>query len=232
MCSNGVAQAVVERYHTGAVIIGISAGAIQLGAMGHAVSGECFPTFNLVPYVIGTREEDHWPVTSTILKGIQKKSQVKEALVIPARGGVMYFASGYYEAMHVPFKKLSLTSTGRVRHHSLIPQDNIFKHPEVLIQSDEIMQPIYNKVADILTNAKNVVCIVGHGCSLESGNTSCFSSTDPPGVPNFQGSDPEYQRDDKQATGWAKYDPQCMPHVICVSHCRLSQHGRISSTQH
>ena len=61
--STGLAQSIVKRHEEGAVLIGVSAGAVQLGMMGWAdeVQGstDFFYTLRLVPFIISAHDEGH-----------------------------------------------------------------------------------------------------------------------------------------------------------------------------
>ena len=54
--NNGLSDHIVRRYFEGALLIGISAGAVQLGLCGLAADGSLIETFKLVPYIIGAHE--------------------------------------------------------------------------------------------------------------------------------------------------------------------------------
>jgi peptidase E len=77
---NGLIGRIVERYYNGAILIGVSAGAVQLGLRGWPDSGtpheEIFHTFQLVPVVIDVHDEPEW----------SRLKQVVEKVGHPARG--------------------------------------------------------------------------------------------------------------------------------------------------
>src|SRR6185369_1048803 len=57
----GLAELIRKRYYEGAVLIGISAGAVQLGLCGVVQDGpfnKLVGTFGLVPFIIGAQEEN------------------------------------------------------------------------------------------------------------------------------------------------------------------------------
>lgn len=98
---NGLDRLVVERYAAGATLIGISAGAVQLG-VGAMCTRErgLMPTFGLVPYLIGVHEErGAW---SHLWESVQARRGEVEGLGIPAGGGVRYHADGSLEALRLP----------------------------------------------------------------------------------------------------------------------------------
>ena len=62
---NGLRQKVIERYYAGAVLMGVSAGAVQLGLYGFHQDEESgklkvFETFKLVPALIDVHDEPDW----------------------------------------------------------------------------------------------------------------------------------------------------------------------------
>jgi peptidase E len=88
---NGLKQKVVERYYGGAVLIGVSAGAVQLGTYGHDWDEETdkvkvFECFKLVPAVIDVHQEPDWPRMERYLL---KAGEEARGLGIPSGGGAI-----------------------------------------------------------------------------------------------------------------------------------------------
>lgn len=88
---NGLKQKVVERYYGGAVLMGVSAGAVQLGTYGHAWDEETdrvkvFECFKLVPAVIDVHQEPDWPRMERYLI---KAGEEARGLGIPSGGGAV-----------------------------------------------------------------------------------------------------------------------------------------------
>lgn len=68
---SGVDQAVERRYHAGAVLIGVSAGAVQLGTAGwpEGRPDAAFPTFGLAPFVVDAHAEDEdWASLNAVVR--------------------------------------------------------------------------------------------------------------------------------------------------------------------
>jgi cyanophycinase len=102
---NGLSQYIVRRYLEGATLIGVSAGAVQLGLCGFAADGSVIETFKLVPFVIGAHEEsDNWKTTTELLR----RSGSSTALGLPAGGGAVYHPDHTVEPLRRPLVKLSL----------------------------------------------------------------------------------------------------------------------------
>src|SRR5687768_2655870 len=66
---NGLNNHLVRRYFEGASLIGVSAGAVQLGLCGLAADGSPIETSKLVPFIIGAHEEsNNWKTTTELLR--------------------------------------------------------------------------------------------------------------------------------------------------------------------
>jgi cyanophycinase-like exopeptidase len=103
--NNGLSEHVVRRYFEGACLIGVSAGAVQLGLCGLAADGSLIETFKLVPFVIGAHEEsDNWKTTRELLR----LSGAETAIGLPTGGGAIYHPDQTVEALRHPLVKLSL----------------------------------------------------------------------------------------------------------------------------
>lgn len=86
--TNGLNNHIVRRYFEGATLIGISAGAVQLGLCGLAADGSLFETFKLVPFIIGAHEEsNNWKTTTDLLRLSPTNTR---AIGLPTGGGAIY----------------------------------------------------------------------------------------------------------------------------------------------
>ncbi len=101
--NHGVTELIQRRYREGALLMGISAGAILLGALGWegerpTVEG-LFPALGLVPMVISVHEDPGWPLLRIALShgGIGN-----QGVGIPMGGGLFYHASRHVEPIHRP----------------------------------------------------------------------------------------------------------------------------------
>jgi hypothetical protein len=118
----GMREFVVRRYYEGAVLVGISAGATQLGlcwpTAGSGVSsGGLLDTFKLVPFVIDAHDEGRqWGR----LRGALRLSRgTVMGIGIPAGGGMIYYPGGGVEAVRHPLHELSFE--GRAIRESSLP---------------------------------------------------------------------------------------------------------------
>ena len=104
--NNGLSEHIVRRYSEGALLIGISAGAVQLGLGGLAADGSLIETFKLVPYIIGAHEEsDNWKTTTALLR---LAGSGKTGIGLPFGGGAIYHPDQTVEALRKPLVRLSL----------------------------------------------------------------------------------------------------------------------------
>ena len=104
--NNGLSEHIIRRYYEGASLIGVSAGAVQLGLCGLAADGSLIETFKLVPFIIGAHEEsDNWKTMRELLR---LSGPGKAAIGLPAGGGAIYHADHTVEALRHPLVKLSL----------------------------------------------------------------------------------------------------------------------------
>jgi len=86
--TNGLDNHIVRRYSEGATLIGISAGAVQLGLCGLAADGSLIETFKLVPFIIGAHEEsDNWKTTRDLLRLSANNTR---GIGLPTGGGAIY----------------------------------------------------------------------------------------------------------------------------------------------
>lgn len=106
---SGLKQIIISRYHKGVILIGISAGAVQLGMFGCAESDtQCenlFPTFGLVPFVISAHDEkDNWSGLKKMLSRVERKIN---GIGIPTGGGMVYHPDCSVEPIRYPLYRLT-----------------------------------------------------------------------------------------------------------------------------
>jgi hypothetical protein len=118
----GLAEAVLERYGSGSVVIGISAGAVQLGRYGWEAGAGApdglFATFGLVPYVIGVREEgERWRALTRVVRRLGGSAI---GIGIASDGGVVWHPEGRIEPIRVAAEEVRLED-GRTVTRRLLP---------------------------------------------------------------------------------------------------------------
>ncbi len=125
---NGLRQKIVERYYGGALLIGISAGAVQLGLQGfkEPTGGngappetESFETFKLIPLVIDVHQEPDWP---RLYAAMPKVGDLIQGLGIPSGGGAVVYPDMTLEPIRRPLVELSVKGEA-VRQNLIFPPD-------------------------------------------------------------------------------------------------------------
>jgi cyanophycinase len=107
---NGLKELIVRRYFEGALLMGVSAGAVQLGSIGWP-EGDPSPenlidTFKLVPFIIGAHEEkSDW---EQLRKAIQILDTYISGIGIQTGGGMIYHADHSIEPIRYPLHEFSL----------------------------------------------------------------------------------------------------------------------------
>jgi peptidase E len=113
----GLKEAIISRYYAGALLIGVSAGAVQLGLKGWNEDEKIFDTFRLVPFVIDVHDEPNWVRLSQI---VPKAGEHARGFGIPSGGGAIYHADYSVEPVRHALVEMSLTEEG-VRQALLFP---------------------------------------------------------------------------------------------------------------
>lgn len=108
--ANGVRDAVAERYYQGAVLCGVSAGAVQLG-LGAIVAGESGPPtvlsmFRFVPCVIDVHDEEaRW---KNLERTVSAVAPTVKGIGIPRGGGMVFHSEdNSIQPIRRPLQELS-----------------------------------------------------------------------------------------------------------------------------
>lgn len=117
MNENGIREKLVDRYHDGAVLLGVSAGAVQLGTKGWVETGdgpgnyEVFTTLQLVPFVIDVHDEEEgqW---ERLYNSVQDGEEHCRGFGIPTGGGAVFHPDWSMEAIRHPLAEFSLFPEG------------------------------------------------------------------------------------------------------------------------
>jgi peptidase E len=101
---NGVESLLRERYQKGAILMGISAGAMQLGARAwseHPPPGELslFPVLGLAPFVVGVHEAPEW---KELKRAMRAAGPGARGIGIPLGGGALVHPDGTLEPVRHP----------------------------------------------------------------------------------------------------------------------------------
>lgn len=116
---SGLADLVAERYHAGAVLVGVSAGAVQLGLLGWSTAApdETFDTFRLVPFVVDVHGDPEWRSLRCI---VQRLGAEFRAIGLPAGSGAVFHPDRSLEPVRRPLIELSPLDNG-LREALLFP---------------------------------------------------------------------------------------------------------------
>ena len=108
----GIGDFVLRRYSAGAVLVGVSAGAVQLGLYGLIEAEDSFnvliDTFKLVPFMVGAHEEKQdW---AGLRRAVELLDGSAIGIGIPAGGGLVYHPDRSIEAIRHPVFEISMSS--------------------------------------------------------------------------------------------------------------------------
>lgn len=114
----GLRDAVSQRYYGGSLLIGVSAGAVQLGLKGWNEDEKIFDTFRLVPFVIDVHDEPSWFRLSQV---VPRAGEHARGFGIPTGGGALYHPDHSVEPVRHTLVEMSRTEEGGVRQALLLP---------------------------------------------------------------------------------------------------------------
>ena len=104
---NGLKELLIQRYHEGVLLVGTSAGAVQLGMLG------------LVPYVISAHDErDSW---ADLKETIRRSEKPVRGIGIPTGAGMVYHADRTIEAIRYPLHQFSIDD-GVISEKIIVPK--------------------------------------------------------------------------------------------------------------
>jgi hypothetical protein len=106
----GLDQKLIERYYGGALLIGVSAGAVQLGLKGWDEAGtRSIDMLRIVPFVVDAHDEPGWTL---LLRAVPKAGEHSRGLGVPSGGGALYHPDYSIEPLRHPVVEVSQTETG------------------------------------------------------------------------------------------------------------------------
>ena len=121
--TTGMKHEILARYAQGAILVGVSAGAVQLGRRAIAETEdssalELFDVFNLVPAIIDVHDEHReWARLSRTVHTLEGELS---GLGIPTGGGLMVHPDGTFEALRRPVDEFSWDGS-QIKHSILLP---------------------------------------------------------------------------------------------------------------
>jgi cyanophycinase-like exopeptidase len=119
----GMKELILERYAQGATLVGVSAGAVQLGRQTvfnteESASLQLIDVFNLVPAIIDVHDEQReWARLSRTIHMLEGKVS---GIGIPTGGGIVAHPDGTLEALRRPADEFSWNGT-RVKQSIVLP---------------------------------------------------------------------------------------------------------------
>lgn len=116
---SGLRQKVIERYYAGALLVGVSAGAVQLGLSGVAPDGEAFETFKLAPFLVDVHDEPEWGRLRAAVRSLGPSAR---GLGIPLGGGALLHPDLSIEPIRHALTEMTLREDG-VESALLLPPD-------------------------------------------------------------------------------------------------------------
>ncbi len=125
--NNGLHEIILEQYYNGAIIIGVSAGAVQLGLKGWRVSKEnnfyLIETIKIIPYVIDVHDEGDW---SRLNQAVAESEKYTKGFGIPAGGGAIFHPDWSIEAVRHSLTEFSYLDEG-IKQSIILPPDSNFE---------------------------------------------------------------------------------------------------------
>lgn len=107
--ANGLDKKIIERYTQAAILIGVSAGAVQLAQQGWYESANFrtlwFPTFQLVPLLIDVHDEPSW---ERLQRKLLKEGKYAKGIGISKGSGAIYHPDGAIEAIQHSLVEFSI----------------------------------------------------------------------------------------------------------------------------
>ncbi len=106
----GLDQKLIERYYGGALLVGISAGAVQLGLKGWDEAGERISDMlRVVPFVVDVHDEPGW---GHLLQAVPRAGEHARGIGIPSGGGALYHPDYSVEPVRHPLVEVSQAENG------------------------------------------------------------------------------------------------------------------------
>lgn len=114
---SGMHNVIVNQYYNGTALIGISAGAIQLGMMAEA-QGTSFNLLQLIPLLVSVHDEENdW---SYLNKLMLKHETYATGIGIPLGGGMIYHPDNTIEALAKPLVEVKKIQN-ELKHTLIMP---------------------------------------------------------------------------------------------------------------
>lgn len=128
---NGLYQIIMQAYYQGAVLIGVSAGSVQLGLKGWQDGGTAditfFDTFQLIPYLIDVHDEPQW---SRLRHVVTQQGEMIRGLGIPSGGGAVLYPDWSIEPIRHPLTEMTVNDN-TLHQALLLPSHPDHQHDDM-----------------------------------------------------------------------------------------------------
>lgn len=121
--ASGLTEVIERRYHAGAVLIGVSAGAVQLGTAGWPEGDPdgAFPTWGFAPFVVDAHaEDDDW---AALRSAVRARGPGAQGIGIPTGGGVILHPDRTLQAVRRAAFEVSVVGDALVTAVILPPEE-------------------------------------------------------------------------------------------------------------
>ncbi|MGE5323898.1 MAG: Type 1 glutamine amidotransferase-like domain-containing protein, partial [Actinomycetota bacterium] len=119
---NGLKDLLLKKRYDGAVLAGVSAGAVQLGrgALSNAAQPAVVEMFGFAPFYVAAHDEeqDWWDLRALV----NMSPSDARGIGIPFGGGAIYFPDGTLEPVHKPLLELA-KEDDQLKERLLLPQE-------------------------------------------------------------------------------------------------------------
>ena len=122
---NGLKELIYRRYFEGAILIGVSAGAVQLGLYGWKEEEEGSPTsliqtMGLLPFIVSAHDEKRdW---AALKKAVQMAGPNVRGIGIPHGGGAIFHMDQSLEPVRFPIYEFTMREN-EIEQNTLLPVD-------------------------------------------------------------------------------------------------------------
>jgi peptidase E len=119
---NGLKETIPRRYYEGSLLIGISAGAVQLGwygwPEGKLSANTIFDTFKLVPFIVSAHDEGReW---ESLKDAVEISRGIVRGIGIPAGGGLIFHVDQTVEPIRHPLFEV-VRQDDKIGHSLVFP---------------------------------------------------------------------------------------------------------------
>jgi cyanophycinase len=133
---NGLKEVIFRRYFEGAILIGVSAGATQLGLYGwkeeEGAPANLIQTFKLVPFIVSAHDEKQDWVP--LQKAVQMAGINVRGMAIPHGGGAILRVDQSFEPIRHPVHEFIMREN-EMEHNLLLPG---IPHPPDIIEAPNV----------------------------------------------------------------------------------------------